>query len=67
MCNLQEFMSTQPQASSAGKLLATIRTERGERVTLSFKDTPLSEVRERVARAARAKFPYRFTFTVREA
>lgn len=45
--------------------VATIRSERGEVATLSFKNTPLEEVRARVAAAGRSKFPYGFTFTIR--
>jgi len=65
-------MNHHPASSSllaqqaATKLIATIRTLRGETVTLSFKNTPLEEARVRVAAAGRSKFPYGFTFTIRE-
>jgi hypothetical protein len=46
-------------------LRATIRTTRGEVIPLSFKNTSMDEVRVRVARAGRKKFPYGFVFTIR--
>lgn len=64
--NNPTFPATQPALESETLLVATIRTERGETVTLSFKDMPLTEVRERVAAAGRIKYPYGFTFTIRE-
>lgn len=66
MSNLQNFMITMPPVPVLTGIRATIRTTRGETVTLGFKGVDSEQVHARVRKAATKKFPYGFLYTIRE-